>query len=198
MSWRVAKSLDRLLVQLNEAAPKRSKISDGSIGDADHANRSSDHNPWCGPGVVTARDFTHDPDNGANMHKIAEEIRQSKDDRVKYVIWDKRMFSSYPTSTHAAWEWRPYSGVNLHTAHMHVSVNCGRRMDNERDWKIGGDWSDMATKEEIKSAVEEVVSAAEARIKKEVAAQRKILAVGKTQKGYDPDKVNVKAAMKAE
>ena len=44
MAWRVARSLDVLLGQLNALAPERSKASDGSIGDAAHASRSSDHN----------------------------------------------------------------------------------------------------------------------------------------------------------
>lgn len=136
MSWRVAKSLDVLLTQINEIAPKRSKGSDGSIGDADHANRSSDHNPHCGPGVVTARDFTHDPKNGADMNAITEALRKAKDPRIKYVIWNKRMFSSYATSSHPAWTWRPYSGVNLHTAHAHVSVQCNESKDSARPWKL--------------------------------------------------------------
>lgn len=159
MSWRVAVSLDVLLAQINEAAPQRSKISDGSIGDADHANRSSDHNPHCGPGVVTARDFTHDPENGADMNEIAEALRLSRDPRIKYVIWDKRMFSSYSGTGFNAWEWRPYNGVNLHTAHMHVSVNCGSH-DGSGQWSIGGDWFDMATKAELREVVQEEIQKA--------------------------------------
>ena len=38
-AWRIAKSLDTLLAQLNALAPHRSKLSDGSIGDAAHATR---------------------------------------------------------------------------------------------------------------------------------------------------------------
>src|SRR5215472_9581086 len=61
--WRVAKSLARLRTQINDAFPQRSKSSDGTIGDAAHASRSSDHNPWIvddGIGVVSAFDVTHD------------------------------------------------------------------------------------------------------------------------------------------
>ncbi len=74
MAWRTAKSLDVLLDEINRAAPKRSKASDGSIGDAAHATRSSDHNPWVrwlGTGIVTARDFTHDPAGGLDCNKLA-------------------------------------------------------------------------------------------------------------------------------
>lgn len=137
--WRVARCLETLLEQLNEMAPKRSKVSDGAIGDADHQNRASDHNPHCAAPddpTVTARDFTHDPDNGADMNVITERLRKSQDKRIKYVIWNKRMFSSYPTSTHPAWTWRPYSGPNLHTVHAHVSVQCNASKDSTEPWKI--------------------------------------------------------------
>jgi hypothetical protein len=67
MAWRPAKSLIQLRDQINQIAPNRSKASDGTIGDAAHASRASDHNPWVregDAGVVTAIDITHDPDDG--------------------------------------------------------------------------------------------------------------------------------------
>mgnify|MGYP001562524195 CR=1 FL=1 len=63
MSWRVAKSLDVLLAQINALSPNRDKSSDGSIGDANHSARTSDHNPD-DAGVVKARDFSNDPAHG--------------------------------------------------------------------------------------------------------------------------------------
>ena len=45
MSWYVAHSLDQLLAEINASAPGRNKASDGSIGDANHSNSTSDHNP---------------------------------------------------------------------------------------------------------------------------------------------------------
>lgn len=133
MSWRVAKSLDKLLSQINNLAPNRSTISDGSIGDPSHSSRESDHNPNA-LGVVCARDFTHDPMTGADMGRIMESLRKSKDKRIKYAIWDNRMFSSYPTSTFGAFTWRPYSGSNPHTKHAHVSVE--RDYDNTKTWAV--------------------------------------------------------------
>lgn len=140
MAWRVAKSLDKLLEQINAIAPKRSKISDGAIGDATHATRDSDHNPWVkdgSMGVVTARDFTHDPKAGADMHDVTEAIRKSQDPRVKYVIWNRLMFSSYAASGKAPWTWRAYSGSNPHTKHCHVSVHPEKsKYDNTKAWNI--------------------------------------------------------------
>lgn len=185
MAWRVAESLDRLLDQIDRLAPGRSKMSDGSIASGAHnlQNPSSDHEPHCGPGVVTARDFTDDPANGADMDAIANALRESKDVRIKYVIWSRRMFSSYPTSGYAAWTWRPYSGANLHTVHMHVSVQCNASKDSTKDWQIG-EWFDMASETELRKIVKE-----------EVREAVKQLAVGKAQEGWNSDKVNLKAVL---
>lgn len=122
----VDKSLDVLLAQLNQHAPNRSKASDGSIGDAAHASRTSKHNPEDTEdssdgndpdNQVDARDFTHDPANGADMHVMTEDIRRSRDPRVNLVIWNERQFSGYSTSSRKAWQWGPYSGSNDHTKH---------------------------------------------------------------------------------
>ena len=80
IQWRVAQSLETLRFQLNAMAPGRSKASDGGIGDTDHQNRNSDHNPWVldgSRGVVTARDFTHDPAGGCDCeHPRREDSRR--------------------------------------------------------------------------------------------------------------------------
>ncbi len=140
MTWVVDRGLDKLLAQINAAAPLRSKASDGSVGDLAHAAGTSDHNPQASagddpPNQVDARDFTHDPAAGADMAVISEAIRQSKDQRVSYVIFNRRIFSG--TDSAQPWVWRPYSGDNPHDHHMHVSVNDVHN-DETQDWAIGG------------------------------------------------------------
>lgn len=139
MPWRVAESLLVLLDEINAAAPDRSKVSDGTIGDADHASRSSDHNPWVidsrGIGVVRARDITHDPAGGCDAHQIAEHIRllfRGGDPRARYVISNGRIASS-----RQGWAWRRYSGPNAHTKHAHVSVTTAAAgYDDTRPWGL--------------------------------------------------------------
>ena len=143
----VDKSLDLLRDQVDAAAPGRSKASDGSIGDPDHAARTSAHNPEDTEdssdgndpdNQVDARDITHDPDSGADMHVVTESIRQSRDRRVHLVIFNKRIFSSYSTASRRAWEWGPYSGSNDHSKHAHVEAN-DLYNDTLTPWKIGID-----------------------------------------------------------
>jgi hypothetical protein len=145
MSWRVAKCLDQLLAEVNASAPNRSKVSDGSIGDEDHQNSNSDHNPWCCGWVVTARDITHDPANGFDSYAYAEWQRQrcrgdilldgERETRVKYVISNRKICS--PTDN---WAWRNYTGSNPHDHHVHISVDCtgeGGAMDDVSPWGWG-------------------------------------------------------------
>src|ERR1041385_3157781 len=114
MDWRIAKALLELRVEVNNRWPDRSKESDGAIGDASHASRSSDHNPWIedppGPNVVSAIDITHDPEHGFDSYSFAEWLRLGRDARIKYVISNRRIFSSEVSP----WTWRPYKGQNPH------------------------------------------------------------------------------------
>jgi len=117
-------------------SPARSKASDGTIGDAAHATRSSDHNPWVidgDIGVVTAIDITNDVAGGCSAQKIVDALVTSKDARIKYIIWNRKIVSS----TVSPWDWRPYSGKNPHNHHFHVSVLPAKeRYDATDPWQI--------------------------------------------------------------
>jgi hypothetical protein len=131
-SQRVAKSLRTLYDQVNAAHPDRDKSNDGTIGDTAHQARISDHNPD-GEGVVRALDITHDPAHGFDSYAFAEILRQNRDPRAKYVISNHRIWSA----TNHPYEWRPYSGSNPHTKHVHVSVvSDDKRADDTRSWVI--------------------------------------------------------------
>jgi len=121
--WRLAKSLETLRDQIDEAYPKRSKVSDGTIGDLAHSNRTSDHNPNLA-GVVTAFDITNDA-KGPNLGKLLNDIKDDK--RVKYIIYNRRIY--------VGGTWKTYTGSNPHTKHGHVSV--GNDYDNNKEWSIG-------------------------------------------------------------
>lgn len=132
--WRLAISLVRLRTQVNEAYPARAKDADGTIGDAAHQKRTSDHNPWVrddlGQPIVTALDITHDPKDGVDCFVIANAIKT--DPRVKYIIWDGKIWN--PTKKLS---WVKYTGANPHTHHMHVSVKEEQiHFDSTVAWRI--------------------------------------------------------------
>lgn len=134
MSWYVANSLQQLLNEINASAPNRNKASDGSIGDADHSSRDSDHNPCDCHNAVCARDFTHDPGGGFDSYSFAEWLRvrcqKHTENRVKYIISDHKISS--PTDN---WIWRNYTGSNPHDHHVHVSVEHPQSLfDNGAGW----------------------------------------------------------------
>ena len=138
--WRAARSLLQLIRQVDARAPHRGKSSDGTIGDAAHQTRTSDHNPWVrdgATGVVTACDITHDPAHGCDVGVLAEAIRASRDARVKYIIWNRRIANAAPIGGQPAWAWRPYAGSNPHDKHIHVSVKPEKASyDSETPWSL--------------------------------------------------------------
>ena len=135
-TWRNARSLDKFRAELDAVCPDRSRESDGTIGDQAHAARTSDHNPNTA-GVVTGNDFTDDDAHGADMRKVLAYLLRVKDRRIKYLIHEAHIYSSYPTGVHPAWAQRPYTGLNGHFHHLHVSVSADPALyDNAAPWGI--------------------------------------------------------------
>lgn len=118
MSRIAAPSAKAMLSQATAAWPSRSCVSDGIIPSAAHtaANPSSDHEMGAA-GYCHAVDLTQDPSHGCDCGPISESLRISGDGRLKYVIFDRRIWNPRVYS-----EWRAYGGTNPHTGHMHVSV----------------------------------------------------------------------------
>lgn len=129
---RSVKSLLTLLAQVNALAPKRSKVSDGWIGDVKHMARHSDHNPEP-DGTVDARDFTNDPSGGCDGRKLAQAILDSRDPRLSYVISNGEIASGRKGPK--PWTWRKYNGPNGHYHHVHVSV-LDEGQDDTTPWKV--------------------------------------------------------------
>lgn len=135
MSWRLARALVALRDGVNARWPARDKSSDGTIGDAAHASRASDHNPFvvvAGTGVVRAVDVDVD---GIDAAWFAEQLRllgAAGDARLTgggYVIYNRRI----TTSNFAGWA--AYTGSNPHTKHVHTSFSRNEvGFDDPRPW----------------------------------------------------------------
>lgn len=138
--WRLANSIKALLAQVNEVAPHRRKDSDGGIGNAEHAARNSDHNPYIvvrGEGVVRAFDFTHAPETGFDAYAFAAMLFKNKDQRIRYIISNGRIASG--RGGPEPWVWRKYTGKNKHDHHTHVSVTEAEfEFDAPAKWDFAG------------------------------------------------------------
>lgn len=116
----LAPTLVTLIDEVDARAPRRARGSDGSIGNREHQSRTSDHNPDSN-GVVRALDITDDPDH-FDPDDFAEVLIARRDPRIKYLISDGRVCTSYDSTKGPAWTWRPYTGSNGHFAHVHIST----------------------------------------------------------------------------
>lgn len=145
MAWRPAESLKVLKGQLDASYPGWQFL--GFIGDQNHANVASDHNPNRA-GVVTALDIGGG--GGLNIHQLANNLAANPHPDLKYIISNRRI---------AEWQygfkWRPYTGSDPHDTHVHVSVGRGadgqsvQPYDDKNQWNINGKGGDMPiTKEQ--------------------------------------------------
>lgn len=128
--WRTAPAITTLGEQITAAYPQR-QPQDGTVASRIHDQVSprSDHRPD-GEGVVRAIDW-----GGPDLYDIAEQIRLSQDRRVRYLIHNGQMFSSYEKPGYPPYTWRPYSGSNQHATHVHVSTWAAYDNDT-RQWQI--------------------------------------------------------------
>lgn len=116
----------------------------GWVGDPDHQGRTSAHNPeYPAPpgnpaGEVDAIDPPHDPRRGADMAVLTEALRLSRDPRIRLVIFNRHIFSSYDHADGPPFTWRPYDGDNPHTGHAHIERTDSHR-DDVSPWSIGID-----------------------------------------------------------
>lgn len=127
--WREADCLIELEHEVDAAHPVRLHTIDGTIGDAAHAGRRSDHNPDSA-GIVCAIDFTHDPvhfDSYKFADWLANEIARGAEKRISGIgSWNvttqrERWFSRH---NGVLWSWldQDLSGAS-HRGHVHVGCS---------------------------------------------------------------------------
>jgi hypothetical protein len=146
MAWRNCKASITLETEINQKWPNRDKSSDGTLGDAAHAARESDHNPWLvvnGVGVVRARDIDEDLDGnrtpGAYDARVLFDhllrLARAGDARLNgggYLIYEGKIYSERDN-----WAARTYTGENSHSQHIHVSFSRNQAgFDSTRTWGI--------------------------------------------------------------
>lgn len=139
-TWRLANSLTVLRNQINDFARKRSKLSDGTIGNAAHQAEDSDHNPNS-LGVVCALDITNDPAGGLDAHALADRFLAVRHPNLRYIISNHRIAGAWTN-----WRWTAYTGSSdPHVNHIHISVGVGSdghaqpgTYDDQTLWNVKG------------------------------------------------------------
>lgn len=135
-AWHLAPALTTFIRQFNAAFPNRDTRSDGTIGDLRHQHEvgGSDHNPDA-TGTVCAFDGTHGPywhASLADANLIANELVASGDDRINYVIFNRRIWTR-------AKGWHDYPSppnASPHLEHFHLSVNHGASANDGSEWDL--------------------------------------------------------------
>jgi len=121
MSWHLAPSLVDFRNEVNKKWPKRSKKSDGTIGNASHAATKSDHNPNS-RGSVNAIDITYP---GVNPTTIIAAVK--KHPAANYVIFNRKIYSRKN-----GWKAEKYTGISPHTEHLHISILQTKAAENSK------------------------------------------------------------------
>lgn len=127
MSWHLAPALVQLRAEVNARWPKRSKRSDGTIGDAAHSARRSDHNPNARRSVNAIDITASGIDTGA---LIAAAKRHPS---VRYIIHNNLILNRDIGNFRP----RRYNGKNPHKTHVHISIYQTKVAEQRRQsWGI--------------------------------------------------------------
>lgn len=159
MAWINIPASISLVNEFNAAFPERDKASDGTIGDGEHSQTSSDHNPDetgrtpyednDDTNEVHARDVDDDLRKaGWSMQRVVDIIlarcRSGAEKRIRYIIYNRRIIS-------ASWgwgSWHAYDGPSPHTEHAHFSFFYGSGNGVGNPENITSPWGFLAAVQE--------------------------------------------------
>lgn len=129
--WREARSLQTLEAEIQEYFPG---TTTWEIGDEDHKNTWSDHNPN-GANVVCGKDILGDA--GLDLGDLCAHLVANPHPNLRYVIFNHKI---YERSN--GFKPKPYKGKSGHETHLHGSVGNGpdgrstTGYDNTLTWNI--------------------------------------------------------------
>lgn len=129
--WREARSLQTLEAEIQEYFPG---TTTWEIGDEDHQDDWSDHNPN-GANVVCGKDILSD--DGLNLQAFVDHLIANPHPNLRYVIFNRKIYQRKNGFAE-----QDYNGKNAHKTHVHVSVGNGpdgrstTGYDNTMSWGI--------------------------------------------------------------
>lgn len=155
MAWVLIPAAKSLFDEFNKLAPNRDKASDGAVGDLAHQSGVSDHNPdetgntgsssdSDSINEVHAIDVDKDLKHATKtmewcVQTILTRCRNGSEKRLKYVIFNKRIWSAS-----GGWKQTAYSGANPHDKHAHFSFKYGSGSTTANPENITSPWGLVA------------------------------------------------------
>jgi hypothetical protein len=160
VAWQNTPASESLLAEFNAVGPKRSKASDGTVGDLAHQQSVSDHNPDETGNTGSASDPDHINEvhardvtaagpwpTGWTMERFVQVIlarcRSGAEKRLRYIIFNKRIWSESD-----GWVQHVYAGENPHDKHAHFSFKYGSGSGTANPENITTPWGLLAAVEE--------------------------------------------------
>jgi hypothetical protein len=128
--WRRAKSLD---VLGDEIEAKYPGTTVWDIGDEDHQDSWSDHNPNECCDVVCAIDVL--ADGGVDLGKFVAHLITNPHPNLRYVIYNRKIYQRKN-----GFRAEDYNGKNAHKTHVHVSVGNGPDGRSTEDYDSTAGW----------------------------------------------------------
>jgi hypothetical protein len=146
-AWQNIPAVLSLRDEFNRIAPNRATGADGTVGDLDHQQRSSDHNPDETGAVpirdadkvneVHALDITTDLRTpGLTMEDVVQFLlarcRSGAEKRLRYIIFNRRIWEASN-----GWRQRAYNLADPHTGHAHFSFSYdSKREADASPWHL--------------------------------------------------------------
>jgi hypothetical protein len=128
--WRLAKSLE---VLRDEIEAKYPGTTIWTIGDEDHQDSWSDHNPNVCCDVVCAADVKGNA--GLDLGDFVRHLITNPHPNLRYVIYDRKIYHRDND-----FEAEDYHGSNPHEEHAHASVGNGPDGRGTRDYDSTTGW----------------------------------------------------------
>jgi|SRR6185436_150032 len=143
MAWVLVEPLKDFRTQLNVEAPERDTESDGSVGDWQHQQGDSDHNPddtgkgnagWDGDpdsteevrAIDVDKDFNADFTPAEFLAHLLKYCRNGTFWWIRYIIFEGHIYHKNVNN----YEKRVYTGENKHDHHFHISSDHTQKADN--------------------------------------------------------------------